>query len=223
MFVPIEPPWRRYSWVPCVSEPAPAKFQRRMTPVKPRPRVVPRASTNLPGWKISSSFSVCPTSHLPANSAVAAELADEALGRRVRLLEEAGERLARVLLLALLEAEDERDVAVLLEGALAQNDDRARLDDGDARDAPVGLEELGRAEFAAEDAGLQYSWALLFACAGIKRDGASASVGARRPQAKGTGGACARHGSTAPRRGQRLYPRRRARQAACRVPRVDTP
>ena len=33
MLVPIEPPWRLYSWVPC-DVTAPAKFQRRMTPVQ---------------------------------------------------------------------------------------------------------------------------------------------------------------------------------------------
>jgi hypothetical protein len=45
MLVPMEPPWRRYSWVPWVRT-KPAKLQRRTTPVKPRPRVVPCTSTN---------------------------------------------------------------------------------------------------------------------------------------------------------------------------------
>ena len=129
-----------------------------MTPVKPRPRVVPRASTNMPGWKISSSFSVCPTSHLPANSALAPELLDDALRRHVRLLEEAGERLGRVLLLALLEAEDEGDVAVLLEGALADDDDGTRLDDGDAGDGAVLLEELGRSRACGRRCRAADSW-----------------------------------------------------------------
>src|SRR5690606_11338866 len=38
--VPMEPPWRRYSCVPCVCT-LPAKLWRRMTPVKPRPRETP--------------------------------------------------------------------------------------------------------------------------------------------------------------------------------------
>ena len=52
------------------------------------------------------------------------------------------------------EAEDEGGVAVLLGGALADHDDGARLDDGDAGHGAVGLEELGAAELAAEDARL---------------------------------------------------------------------
>ena len=70
-----------------------------------------------------------------------------------------------MLFLALAEAEDEGDVAVFLDGSLADDDHGARLDDGDASDAAVLLEELGGAEFAAKDAGLQIHGALLFACA----------------------------------------------------------
>ncbi len=93
------------------------------------------------------------------------------------------------LLLALIEAEDERDVPVLLERALAEDDHGARLDDRDAGDAAVRLEELGRAELSAEDARLEIHGALLFACAAGCGVSVSRPVGARRPQAKGTGDA----------------------------------
>ncbi len=86
---------------------------------------------------------------------LAAELLHEALGGDARLLEVARERLRRVLLLALLEAEDEGGVAVLLLGALAHDDDGARLDDGDSLDRAVLGEDLRAAELAAVDTGLR--------------------------------------------------------------------
>jgi hypothetical protein len=39
-----------------------------MTPLKPRPRVVPRASTNSPALKTSSSFTTAPTSNFATKS-----------------------------------------------------------------------------------------------------------------------------------------------------------
>ena len=56
-------------------------------------------------------------------------------GRLAGLLEQAGERLARVLLFALAEADDEGVVAVLLLGALA-DDGEIALDDGAALTVP---------------------------------------------------------------------------------------
>src|SRR5205814_7977839 len=70
-----------------------------------------------------------------------------------RLLVSAGERLARVLLFAVLETEHERVVAVLLLRAL-RHDDRTSLDDGAGHDRPVLGENLGHADLATDDSGM---------------------------------------------------------------------
>src|SRR5262249_54283506 len=61
------------------------------------------------------------------------------------------EGLGRVLLLALLEAENERHVPVLLDRALPDDDDRSGLNHRDPRHRTVLFEELRRADLAAED------------------------------------------------------------------------
>src|SRR5262249_15216682 len=79
----------------------------------------------------------------------AAKLFADALRRGVQLLDLARHRLRRVLLFAILEAEDEGRIAVLLGRPLREDRDRARLDDGDAVDVAVLAEELGAADLTA--------------------------------------------------------------------------
>ena len=123
-----------------------------MTPVKPRPLLVPQTSTSWPSSKNSEGLSAWPTEYLASFSAADAELADFLGGLLVELLEEAGFRLGDALLALLTEAEDQGGVAVLLRGALAEHDAGTALDGGDAVDHAFGVKDLSVSELFADQA-----------------------------------------------------------------------
>src|SRR5215213_7022411 len=98
MFVPIEPPWRLYSCVPCVRT-KPEKLWRTKTPAKPRPRLARQHGHFL---------------------ALLGDLLDlDAVLREVAAL-----GLVHDLLAPLAERELQGAVAVALEGALADHNAR---------------------------------------------------------------------------------------------------
>ena len=96
----------------------------------------------------------CPVTAIRTNDADGYEAVQLGFGTvREKALTRAELGPREVLLLGLPEGELHRLVAVAVEGADRGHGARARLEDGDALDAPVLLEELGHADLLGEDGG----------------------------------------------------------------------
>ena len=143
---PDEPGWRCIRLTPWVAR-SPLKPCRLMTPEKPRPLLVPMTSTRLISLK-TSTVRVCPSA--TSVGGLLADLADVALGLGVDLLGVAALGLGGALPLLVGEAELHGVVAVALLGPDLEHGARAALQDGDRDGGPVGLVDLGHADFAAE-------------------------------------------------------------------------